>query len=100
MNETHATCRQAGPIGSLEATTSAIKDSLERIEKGQDRFIQVLETIASQGTKIDKAETDIEGLYDRVRKIELTAVEQGTRIGIASGIVAAVIAAVIAYVGK
>lgn len=93
-------CKQAGIIGGLKATNEAIQDTLERLLDGQDKFIHILESIAKQGTKIEKLETDTEGLYARVRKAELKAVEQGTRITMAAGFVSAIIGVVTAFIVK
>lgn len=93
-------CRQEGAIGSLEATADAIKDTLGRLEKGQDRFIQILESIAQQGAKIHRMEADIEGMYDRIRKIEYSAATQGVKIAGASAFIGMIVAATVAYLFK
>ena len=93
-------CRQEGAIGSLEATADAIKETLERLEKGQDRFIQILESIAQQGAKITRLEADVEHLYERVRVVECSAATQGTKIAGASAFLGMVVAATVAYLFK
>lgn len=93
-------CKQEGAIGGLEATQDAILATLQELKHGQERFMTILENIAKQGTKIQKLETDTETLYARVRKIELGAVEQGTKITLAAGVVSIIITVVVAYISK
>lgn len=93
-------CSQQGVIGGLEATQEAIQNTLTRLEKGQERFITILETMSSQGTKIEKIENDQEQLFSRVRKVELGAVEHSTKVGLASGFISIVVAAVVAFIVK
>lgn len=90
-------CRQEGAIGGIEATQQAIKDTLREIKIGQDRFVSVLEKIASQGTKIEKLEMDTETLYARVRKVELNAVEHGVKITAAAGFFSTVVSVIAAF---
>lgn len=93
-------CSQQGVIGGLEATQEAIQNTLTRLEKGQERFISILETMSSQGTKIEKIENDQEQLFSRVRKMELGAVEQQTKVGLASGFISIIVAAIVAFIVK
>lgn len=73
---------------------------MQEIKKNQDKFITVLETIAAQGTKLTKHETDIEGLYARIRKVELNAVEHGVKITMAAGFFSMVVSAIAAFLVK
>lgn len=97
-------CKQESIIGGQSEALKAIKETLRDIKDGQERFIHVLETIASQGTKIEKLEEDQEILFARVRKVELNAVEHGVKITAAAGffsiLVSAVAAFIIKHVGK
>jgi preprotein translocase subunit YajC len=93
-------CKQEGILGGLSATQTAIKDTLLDIKNGQEKFIKVLETIASQGTKIDKLEEDTETLYARVRKVELNAVEHGVKITAAAGFFSIIISAIATFLLK
>lgn len=93
-------CIQEKILGGLGATMQSVQQSLLEIKNGQDRFIRVLETIASQGTKIEKLEEDTEGLYARVRKVELNAVEHGVKITAAAGFFSILVSSVAAFLIK
>lgn len=93
-------CKQEGIIGGLEATQEAILGTLKELKHGQERMIPVLETIASQGTRITKLETDTETLYARVRKVELNAVEHGVKITAGAGFVSIIVSAIAAFIVK
>ena len=89
-------CLKEAEIASQGAIQGAILESLKDIKHGQERFISVLETIASQGTKIGKLEKDAEEAFIRLRKNELDINSQGVRIGF----IAALIAMVVGYFTK
>lgn len=91
-------CRQEGVLGGIGATLDALEGTMVEIKKSQDKFIEVLQTIASQGTTIKKQEIDIEGLYARVRRIELNAVEHGVKIAGAAGLISVIVSAIAAFI--
>jgi hypothetical protein len=93
-------CKQEGVLGGIEATLEALGGTMSDIKKNQDKFIEVLQIIASQGTKIGKLETDTETLYARVRKVELNAVEHGVKITAGAGLVSLVVSAIAAFLVK
>jgi hypothetical protein len=93
-------CKQEGVIGGLEATMESVAESLKDLKHGQERFITVLETIAAQGTKITKLESDTDGLYSRVRQVELEGAKADVKITGAAAFVSIVISAVVAYIVK
>jgi len=77
-------CKQAVPIAKLEVTTEQIGKTLEKLGN-------VLEKIAEQGSRVDNLEIDQDRLFERVRKIELKAVKEETKLGyVVSGIAAVV----------
>jgi hypothetical protein len=93
-------CRQEGVLGGIEATLEALGGTMTDIKKNQDKFLEVLQVIASQGTTLKKQETDIETLYARVRKVELNAVEHGVKIAGAAGFFSLVITLIATFLVK
>jgi hypothetical protein len=91
-------CKQEGTLGGINSTLEAVEHTLDKLERGQERFIGILEAMSAQGVKILKAETDIEMLYARMRRSELEAVEQKTKMTWLVGIASAVVSAVTAFI--
>lgn len=73
-------CKQEGTIGELKATVDGIGKTLER-------FVVVMERIAAQGEKISHVEHDQDQIFARLRKVELQAEGERTRV---AGMVAAI----------
>lgn len=67
-------CQQAVPIAKLEVTTEQIGKTLEKLGT-------VLERIAEQGSRVETLEENQEILFDRVRKIEISAAKEQTKVG-------------------
>lgn len=86
-------CMQAVPIAKLEVTTEQIGRTLEKLGT-------VLEKIAEQGSRVDTLETDQDILFDRVRKIELKAAKEETKMGFIVAAIASVISAMTAIIVK
>jgi hypothetical protein len=84
-------CEKEAEIASQGAIQGSILEALKDIKHGQERFISVLETIASQGTKITKLEKDTDEVFIRLRKNELDINSQGVRIGLFSALIAMVV---------
>lgn len=78
-------CSQEKTIGEMQATMDAISDSLKDMRDGQKRFMILLEDIARQGEQIrsvvhrtDKHEKDLDGLFKRMRDVELAPGKQAS----------------------
>lgn len=93
-------CKQEGKIGSLEATVGAIKDTLDKISEGQERFVTVLEKIAAQGEIINNLEAGQDTLFERVRQMEIKQEGARVRLGFVTGGLSIFISAVTAWVVK
>jgi len=98
-------CKQEGIIGELQATMDAIAGTLQEMRDSQKRFISLLEEIARQGEQIksliqrtDKVEKDVDGLFKRMRDVELAPGKQASATQM--GLIAALISAVVAYFSK
>lgn len=70
-------CQQGPTIATLQETIRSISSTLSEMKKGQERFIEVLEQIASQGVRIGHVEGDIKRvekdtneLFTRMRDLE------------------------------
>lgn len=90
-------CKQEGNIGALQATVEAIKETLEKIGEGQERFVQVLEKIAAQGTEINTLKSGQNLLFERVREIEIKVEGERNKLAVITGGISAAISAAIAY---
>lgn len=102
-------CRQEGNVAALLANRANLERTLERIEAGQAEFIAVLRDISAQGEQIkslvhrmDKSEQDTEGLYKRMRDVELAPAKQAsaTQTGIIVAIVSAIVSGIVALLSK
>jgi hypothetical protein len=98
-------CKQESNIGELQATIEAIATSLSELRAGQAQFILLLQEIARQGEQIksglartDKIEKDVDGLFKRMRDVELAPGKQAGTLQMA--VIAAAISALIAYLFK
>ncbi len=98
-------CKQEGNIGEMQATIEAISSTLHEMRVGQQRFISLLEDIARQGEQIrslvyrtDKSEKDVEGLFKRMREVELSPGKEASSFHTYG--MMAVISSVIAYLFK
>jgi siroheme synthase len=86
-------CQQEAKLGRLEATTEQIGQTLERL-------LDVLERVATQGTRIDHLSTGQDLLFTRVRDMELSAESQKVKVGIFMGFISMVTSAVTAFIVK
>lgn len=93
-------CKQEGKIGSLEATVEAIKDTLDKISEGQERFVTVLEKIAAQGELIKSLSDGQNNLFERVRQVEIKQETERVRLASLIGALSIVISAVTAWIAK
>ena len=84
-------CRQENAIGQLEATTKAI-------EKTLDRLGDVLEKIASQGTKVDHLEVGQGIIFERLRDMELTAQSEKVKVGFIMAGISAIVSTTVAFI--
>lgn len=66
-------CKQEGAICGLQATVESIKDTLERLSVGQEKFILVLERIAQQNEAITTLQKQQDEIFERVRDVEVKA---------------------------
>jgi seryl-tRNA synthetase len=78
MSETH--CVQETAINHISRT-------LDRMEKNNEKIVQLLETVAAQTARLEhleeyseRASTEINTLFDRVRDIELNAAATGPAV--------------------
>jgi predicted transcriptional regulator len=74
-------CRQEGAICGLQATVESIKESLERLSDGQDRFIAILEKISQQSEAITTLQKQQDELFKRIRQVELDASAERVKVG-------------------
>jgi len=93
-------CKQEGAICGLQATVESIKESLERLSDGQDRFIQILEKIAQQGEAITALKHQNDELFKRVRQVELDASAERVKIAGIVGAVSIIVSAVTAAIAR
>lgn len=95
-------CTKDAAIAAIEANYMRMFQTLERLEKGQDRFIEMLEKISAQSehmkaidARVGVAERSISAIDERVRGIEMQPAEQNTAVR--NGVLIAVFSAVFAY---
>ena len=93
-------CTQERSIGSLEATTEAIQQTLGKLEQGQEKFISILESIAAQGTRIGKLEKDTGEMFSRIRAVELDSNSHNVKIGVAGTLLGAISGTIAAFFVK
>lgn len=82
-------CKQEAILAEHKVIISAISETLKEFKHGQQRFIEVLEKIAEQGQHIvnleangNRLQKDVNGLFSRVRDLEVEPGRQGKTIWI------------------
>jgi len=102
-------CIQGPAIATLQANTMAIGVTLHEIKQGQQRFIEVLESIAIQGEQIKSLSADVlrnergtNELFVRVHNLETQPVKEASivRTGAIQAFVSAVIAIIVSLIAK
>lgn len=100
-------CQQQPTIATLQETIRSISGTLREMKKGQERFIEVLEQIASQGVRIghlegdiNRVEKDTNELFGRIRELEKEPGKEAgaVRTGFWNALIAAAIALVVGLI--
>lgn len=93
-------CRQEGAICGLQATVESIKEALERLSTGQDRFINILEKISQQGEAISQIQKQQDEVFKRLRQVELDTAAERVKIGGIVASISLIVSATTAFVAK
>lgn len=102
-------CKQEPAIATLQANTKAIAVTLHEIKQGQQRFIEVLESIAAQGEQIKRLSADVKRneqdtneLFGRIREIEKQPADEASKVRVSfiQAFVSAAVAVIVSLLLK